>query len=71
MTMPKTIDQTRFTSELFDLLDETFENHHGIYFDRGPSLSETLAGVSAAEASRPVGASVRRWRRRLPMSRFI
>lgn len=53
--MPKTIDQTRFTSELFDLLDETFENHHGIYLDRGTSLSETLAGISADEASRRVG----------------
>ena len=51
----KTIDQECFTNELFDILDETFENHHGIFLDRGTSLLETLATVTAAEASRAVG----------------
>ena len=49
------MDVSRFTTELFDLLDETFENHHGIYLDKGTSLFATLAGINAAEASQPVG----------------
>jgi len=46
-----------FTTTLFDLLDETFDTHHGIYLDRGTSLFETLGTISAAAASRPVSAS--------------
>lgn len=53
--MTKQIDQERFTTELFDLLDETFEHVHGIYLDGGTSLFETLETISAAEASRPIG----------------
>ena len=53
--MTKQIDAKLFRSELFDLLDETFENQHGIYLDKGTSLFETLAGIDAADASRPVG----------------
>jgi hypothetical protein len=53
--MSKSIDQERFTAELFDILDETFEHHHGIYLDEGTSLFQTLETISAAEASRPVG----------------
>ena len=52
--MSKVIDQERFTSELFDFLDETFETHHHIYLDKGTSLFETLDTISATEASRPV-----------------
>ncbi len=37
-------------------LDETFEQVHGIYLDKGTSLFETLATISAEEASRPVSA---------------
>jgi hypothetical protein len=54
-SMSKVIDQERFTRELFDVLDETFETHHGIYLDEGTSLFETLAAISAPQASRPVG----------------
>jgi hypothetical protein len=43
-----------FTTELYDLLDETFQKVHGIYLDGGTSLFETLETVSAEEASRPV-----------------
>lgn len=43
-----------FKKELFDCLDETFEQHHGIYLDKGTSLIETLETVSAEEASRPI-----------------
>ncbi len=44
-----------FTKALLNLLDETFDNVKGYYLDGGTSLFETLAGVSAAEASIPVG----------------
>ena len=53
--MGKVIDQERLTEELFAILDETFETHHGIYLDKGTSLFETLETITAAEASRPVG----------------
>lgn len=39
------------------LLDETFENVKGIYLDRGTSLFETLATITAEEASQPVSAN--------------
>jgi hypothetical protein len=38
------------------MLDETFEHGHGIYLDGGTSLVETLAGIPAEVASRPVSA---------------
>jgi hypothetical protein len=47
----------RFNETLFALLSETFEQVHGIYLDKGTSLFETLATISAEEASRPVSAS--------------
>ncbi len=42
---------------LFDFYTETFESVKGIYLDRGTSLFETLASISAEEASRPVSAT--------------
>ncbi len=53
--MTATISPTQFTSALLLLLEETFEKVHGVYLDRGTSLLETLAGISAEEASIPVG----------------
>jgi hypothetical protein len=44
-----------FNQALLTLLDETFDNVQGYYLDRGTSLFETLADISAAEASIPVG----------------
>ena len=44
-----------FTSALYTLLDETFDNVQGYYLDKGTSLFETLATISAEEASVPVG----------------
>lgn len=44
-----------FTAALYLLLEETFDNVRGIYLDKGTSLFETLATLSAAEASIPVG----------------
>ena len=47
----------KFSSEFFEIFDETFNSVRGIYLDRGTSLFETLATISAEEASRPVSAS--------------
>lgn len=46
-----------FVAAVLSVLDETFEQVQGIYLDRGTSLFETLATVSAEEASRPVSAT--------------
>ena len=50
-----TIQSEHFTKALLMLLNETFENVHGIYLDKNTSMFETLAGISAEEASIPVG----------------
>jgi hypothetical protein len=49
------IDQQHITQELFDVLDEAFVTHHGIFLDEGTSLFETLETITAEEASIPVG----------------
>jgi len=43
--------------DLLKIFDETFRETHGIYLDGGTSLFDTLGGVSAEEASRPVSAT--------------
>jgi hypothetical protein len=53
--MATMIDLETFKTELLFLLSETFESVQGVYLDRGTSLMETLAGISAEEASLPVG----------------
>ena len=53
--MDKMIKQEDYLNNLFSLLDETFENTHGIYLDKDTSLFRTLETVSAQEASIPVG----------------
>ena len=53
--MSAQIQVEHFTSALYNLLDETFDHVHGAYLDGGTSLFETLATVSAEEASIPVG----------------
>lgn len=53
--MSPQIQAEHFNQALFLLLDETFDNVQGIYLDKGTSFFETLATVSAAEASIPVG----------------
>lgn len=55
--MPQQISSAQFTAVLFGLLEETFEKVNGYYLDRGTSLFETLADISAEEASRPVSAT--------------
>ena len=49
------IDQENIVQDLFDVLDETFVKHHGIFLDKGTSLFETLETITAEEASIPVG----------------
>jgi hypothetical protein len=53
--MSAQIQAEHFTSALYTLLDETFDNVQGYYLDKGTSLFETLATISAEEASVPVG----------------
>lgn len=53
--MSVTISADHFTAALYLLLDETFDSVQGIYLDKGTSFFETLATISAAEASVPVG----------------
>lgn len=49
------MQSTHFTQALLTLLDETFDHVHGHYLDRNTSLFETLATITAEEASIPVG----------------
>lgn len=49
------IASEHFTKAIYMLLDETFDNVQGIFLDKGTSMFETLATVTAAEASIPVG----------------
>ena len=55
--MSGTIPVDQFKSGLFMLFDEVFDEVYGIFLDRGTSLFETLATISAEDASRPVSAS--------------
>ncbi|MGE5642220.1 MAG: hypothetical protein ACM3Y8_04340 [Byssovorax cruenta] len=64
MSAPNSTDQTQvnkmirqedFLNNLFALLDETFENHHGIFLDKDNSLFPTLETITAEEAAIPVG----------------
>jgi uncharacterized damage-inducible protein DinB len=45
----------QFTAAMLAALEETFEKVRGMYLDRGTSVFETLATLTAEEASRPVG----------------
>ncbi len=50
-----TIQTEQFTKALLAMLEETFTTVNGYYLDRGGSFFETLADITAAEASIPVG----------------
>ncbi|MEZ4767755.1 MAG: hypothetical protein R2844_04945 [Caldilineales bacterium] len=50
-----TSNSDAFRQTLLLVLDETFETHHGIYLDTGTSLLTTLDGITAEQASQPVG----------------
>jgi len=49
------IDSEHFTTTVLELLDETFDNVHGYFLDKDTSLFQTLARISADEASTPIG----------------
>jgi hypothetical protein len=53
--MAETIQVEHFTRALYLLLDEAFDSVHGLFLDQGTSLFETLATISSAQASIPVG----------------
>jgi hypothetical protein len=53
--MSTQIQTDHFTKALYGLLDETFDNVRGYFLDPGTSMFETLATISAEEASVPVG----------------
>lgn len=53
--MSAQIQTEHFTKAIYALLDEIFDNVHGYVLDKGTSMFETLATISAAEASVPVG----------------
>jgi|WetSurMetagenome_2_1015567.scaffolds.fasta_scaffold24346_4 hypothetical protein len=55
--MSQPIDSEKIISLFHTLLEETFEKVNGVYLDRGTSLLETLASLSAAEASKPIADS--------------
>ena len=53
--MTKTIAPESLSKEIMDILEETFETHHGVYLDEGTTLFDTLEPISAEEASVPAG----------------
>ena len=53
--MTAQIQSEHFTKALYALLDEAFDNLQGYFLDKGTSMFETLATISAEEASVPVG----------------
>ena len=53
--MPKQIDISEVARGFQFVLVETFENVMGAYLDKGSSLFETLAQISAQQASQPMG----------------
>lgn len=55
MTMVQIIAVEDFRSGLRFVLNEGFEKVGGVFLDPGESLFETLATISAEEASRPLG----------------
>jgi hypothetical protein len=53
--MAEQIQVEHFTRALHLLLDEAFENVRGLFLDKGASMFETLATISAEQASIPIG----------------
>lgn len=49
------IQSDHLKKAILRLLDETFDQVHGYYLDKNTSLFETLAEITAEEASIPVG----------------
>jgi hypothetical protein len=49
------IDQKQLIHEVIEILEETFERHHGIFLDKGTSLFQTLEEIDHDQASRLIG----------------
>jgi len=54
-TLPDTIKQSHFASELKEILEELFDVHHGFFLDEESSFFATLGGIGAEDASTPIG----------------
>lgn len=54
--MTEQIAREHFLQAFLFVLEEAFENPHGIFLDRGTSIFETLATLTAEEASKPISA---------------
>lgn len=52
--MSNQINSEVFTTQVVSVLQETFEKVNGIYLDGGTSFFETLASLTAAQASRSI-----------------
>lgn len=52
--MTQQASESHFTQAFLIALEESFEKVHGMYLDRGASIFETLATISAEEASQYV-----------------
>jgi hypothetical protein len=57
MSQNAALESEAFKANLYQFFRETFEQVSGIYLDRNTSLFDTLATISAEEASIPVSAS--------------
>lgn len=53
-TQSATISVEAFRNSLMFILDETFDNVHGAYLDKGDNFFATLESVTAEQASVPV-----------------
>ena len=49
--MTEQITTDKLQKDVRQFIEETFATHHGIYLDKGTTLAETLADLSAEEAS--------------------
>lgn len=54
--MKETMRQESFSSDLLEILEEVFDEHHGVFLDEGTSLFATLDQTSAEVASTPIAA---------------
>lgn len=59
--MSTSIESAQFTGALYMLLDETFDNVQGIFLDKGTSMFETLATISAEVRRYPSAGSAPPW----------
>jgi hypothetical protein len=54
--MKEAMRQESFSADLLEILEEVFDEHHGLFLDQGTSLLATLDQTSAEDASAPIAA---------------